>query len=47
MAPEKDEDYQSKDQFEGMIAMAMGGRVAEEKYLEKIKLQLAQAVAEV
>jgi cell division protease FtsH len=36
--PEKDEDYQSKDQFEGMIAMAMGGRVAEEKIFGKDKV---------
>ena len=36
--PEKDEDYQSKDQFEGMIAMAMGGRVAEEKIFGKDKI---------
>src|SRR6056300_729633 len=36
--PEKDEDYQSKDQFEGMIAMAMGGRVAEEEIFGKDKV---------
>jgi cell division protease FtsH len=36
--PEKDEDYQSKDQFEGMIAMAMGGRVAEEKIFGQDKV---------
>ena len=36
--PEKDEDYQSKDQFEGMIAMAMGGRVAEEQIFGKDKV---------
>ena len=36
--PEKDEDYQSKDQFEGMIAMAMGGRVAEEQIFGKDKI---------
>ena len=36
--PERDEDYQSKDQFEGMIAMAMGGRVAEEKIFGKDKI---------
>ncbi len=33
--PEQDEDYQSKDQFKGMIAMALGGRIAEEKIFGK------------
>ncbi|WP_072090927.1 ATP-dependent zinc metalloprotease FtsH [Candidatus Pelagibacter communis] len=33
--PEVDEDYQTKDQFKGMIAMALGGRIAEEKIFGK------------
>ena len=33
--PEVDEDYQSKDQFKGMISMALGGRIAEEKIFGK------------
>ena len=33
--PEVDEDYQSKDQFKGMICMALGGRIAEEKIFGK------------
>ena len=33
--PEVDEDYQSKNQFKGMICMALGGRIAEEKIFGK------------
>ena len=36
--PEQDQDYESKDQKEGFIAMAMGGRVAEEKIFGKNKI---------
>ncbi len=36
--PERDEDYYSKEQFFGTIAMAMGGRVAEEKIFGNDKI---------
>ena len=43
--PEQDQDYESKDQKEGFIAMAMGGRLQKKKYLVKIKLLLELAAA--